>query len=1091
MQYKFLSEHPITDSHKFGHKEILESLQSIVTSCSTPFTIGLFGKWGSGKSSIAESLQTKLLPLGIPIVLFDVWKHEGDALRRTFLKELVRQLTSKKYGPDYFNKDFVLDPKLDAHREVTKTGNVNISYKVLKPLLGKLGIVLCIFIVLSIGIWALGKLLPTQVQLLVQNGFNQIFTLASLTAVFAWIFNNLKDFVAKSEVSVVHERITDPHEFEKEFKRILNALSNSRIVIIFDNLDRVSGENALEIISTIKTFLEPIDRDIKNKEVVFLIPCDVDAIKKHLKKVLRDEIQDLSELETYSDEFLRKFFNTILWIPDFYSIELESFATEKLKETQIPEFDNEHLGWLIIQVFKENPRQIIQFINILISNFVLLERKSKENAFGDLEFHKKNVPQLAKYLLLIQKFPVVMQRYKTTKTYDLNSNVIGTSDHSTVAEFNEFRIYTSDIVISSLEPFFNFKISEQEKSIPGISKLFSLLADGKMEEEIENAKTIGVASKSAEFSDALNNYLASKNNSILVCIFLNGLFELTSKLNIILRASSYREIQKKFESANITSLEKIDPHLITIEFFIKGQQSLNQSVREKVLTRWVNILSEKYSSPESMQITRGYLLSLVTEIQRNHNHLTAAVLQQYQKVLSQHCASDIEICTIVIQDVQADRFITTGLIQNILANLTLSKKEDGKDFINYVSLIERVKDEILGKTNEGPIIQKLTELINSEAQSKEYESKGLFIEKLSFLIKTFLINDKVSDATLINNLANSLLNAYYQSRWSHNHLYLPLYYTLELSRHNTFKDHGRSVRVEFFQNLQNMKEDNVKYVLDRYPTPSVILDQPAHTSIIQDLISQSEPYFKLLYKYSSPVTKSNFILRLVQNNRFTWLINSLEVINGGQIENKQAIFDSIASRLRSFASPKALVEPYQFLNQVNISIQEVNTDKFEQVIFDFVQSPAIREVVPGYFDTSKHLNPTNKLRICQKVLSHIPNDPYNNVALEILKKEYKILSVDNQREFKEIVFQRLLVSPPSDVWITMGMTILLDLNVSLDVSHLDILKSKAIEYKTANNHSWKDKILTAMNRFLQKYAEGTFVELREWLTSELTTSENH
>jgi hypothetical protein len=174
-----------------------------------------------------------------------------------------------------------------------------------------------------------------------------------------------------------------------------------------------------------------------------------------------------------------------------------------------------------------------------------------------------------------------------------------------------------------------------------------------------------------------------------------------------------------------------------------------------------------------------------------------------------------------------------------------------------------------------------------------------------------------------------------------------------------------------------------------------------------------------------------------------------------------------------------LVEPYQFLNQVNIPIQEVNTDKFEQVIFDFVQSPAIREVVPGYFDTSKHLNPTNKLRICQKVLSHIPNDPY------------KILSADNQREFKEIVFQRLLVSPPSDVWISMGMTILLDLNVSLDVSHLEILKSKAIEYKTANNHSWKDKILTAMNRFLQKYAEGTFVELREWLSSELTMGENH
>jgi adenylylsulfate kinase-like enzyme len=75
-------------------------------------TIGLFGGWGTGKSSIVENLKTNLLSEKTPVVIFDVWKHDGDALRRTFLKNMDIQLSSAPYGERYVNAQNILSPQV-------------------------------------------------------------------------------------------------------------------------------------------------------------------------------------------------------------------------------------------------------------------------------------------------------------------------------------------------------------------------------------------------------------------------------------------------------------------------------------------------------------------------------------------------------------------------------------------------------------------------------------------------------------------------------------------------------------------------------------------------------------------------------------------------------------------------------------------------------------------------------------------------------------------------------------------------------------------------------------------------------------------
>lgn len=95
----FLSDQPIETNEisqtKFGHEGIAETIKNIIISCPTRFTIGLFGKCGTGKTTIINRLKNKLQNEKIAVVEFDVWKHEDDALRRTFLKEIVKQLKEK------------------------------------------------------------------------------------------------------------------------------------------------------------------------------------------------------------------------------------------------------------------------------------------------------------------------------------------------------------------------------------------------------------------------------------------------------------------------------------------------------------------------------------------------------------------------------------------------------------------------------------------------------------------------------------------------------------------------------------------------------------------------------------------------------------------------------------------------------------------------------------------------------------------------------------------------------------------------------------------------------------------------------------
>src|SRR5687768_7287181 len=79
----------------FGHKHIADAIVNSIVSTNPPFTIGIFGGWGTGKSSLLEIINSALTKK-VATVNIDAWRYSSaDNLRRAFLVHVADKLTPK------------------------------------------------------------------------------------------------------------------------------------------------------------------------------------------------------------------------------------------------------------------------------------------------------------------------------------------------------------------------------------------------------------------------------------------------------------------------------------------------------------------------------------------------------------------------------------------------------------------------------------------------------------------------------------------------------------------------------------------------------------------------------------------------------------------------------------------------------------------------------------------------------------------------------------------------------------------------------------------------------------------------------------
>jgi hypothetical protein len=150
--------------------------------------------------------------------------------------------------------------------------------------------------------------------------------------------------------------------FKEYFEKIRNDLKSEGLIIVFDNMDRLSNsKKVLSLWSSIHTFFA--EENAKN--IWILIPYD----KYHLASHFNGGSLDVDKLEN----FIGKTFSTVFRVSPPVLSDWKKFFTLKLKEAFENIIANDEIEFvaslyeLVVNVGNRKPRDIITFINNLVS----------------------------------------------------------------------------------------------------------------------------------------------------------------------------------------------------------------------------------------------------------------------------------------------------------------------------------------------------------------------------------------------------------------------------------------------------------------------------------------------------------------------------------------------------------------------------------------------------------------------------------------------------------------------------------------------------------------------------------------------------
>lgn len=355
----------------------------------TPSTIGLYGDWGSGKSSLMKLAQDRIEELSkskkkkdddTPKTLcieFNGWLFEGYEDTKTSLCGTILDTLAdeKRFGPEVAEKAKELIKKIDFKKLIGKGVKFGLDY------------------LLTGGIGALTDL-----------------TLSS-------ILNSLKDKSGSIESKDIEEILakfkteektrTEIKKFRDDFKQLLEDSKVENVVVFIDELDRCSPDTVLDVFEAMRLFLfvdgmsfiigadeRLIQYAIKTKYKE--VPGNnLDIGKEYLEKVIQYPITipQLNHAEvnqylaclllepTLSEEEFNKFLKVVHSIePDTeLTVELlnekESGITEKCKVDMALA---RQISSVLAPSINGNPRQCKRFLNTLAMRLSLAKARGVE-----------------------------------------------------------------------------------------------------------------------------------------------------------------------------------------------------------------------------------------------------------------------------------------------------------------------------------------------------------------------------------------------------------------------------------------------------------------------------------------------------------------------------------------------------------------------------------------------------------------------------------------------------------------------------------------------------------------------------------------
>lgn len=293
-----------TKSDYLNFDYLVDAVESIAMDAKlTPSTIGVYGDWGSGKSSLMQMVEEKIKTEhkeDACCIRFNGWLFEGyEDAKTAFCGSILDALRTEKTIPSKVKTRITnLLKKVDGKKILMKGGSVALD------------------ILLTGGLESITYLTIDSIT----NALKDKLSNANADD----IKNVLKGVLTENKNQSTSNR-NDIKVFQEEFKKILDESKIEHLVIFVDELDRCTPDTILDIFAAMRLFLFV-------EKTSFIIGADsrlVDyAIKSRYKNIAGNEL-DISK------EYLEKLIQYPVTIPKLDELELERYLTCLLLEKDI------------------------------------------------------------------------------------------------------------------------------------------------------------------------------------------------------------------------------------------------------------------------------------------------------------------------------------------------------------------------------------------------------------------------------------------------------------------------------------------------------------------------------------------------------------------------------------------------------------------------------------------------------------------------------------------------------------------------------------------------------------------------------------
>ncbi|GHU65896.1 NTPase [Spirochaetia bacterium] len=360
----------------------IRKIDSVKNQYQVPRIIGLEGTWGAGKSNVIKQVK-KELGSEYYVFEYDAWGHQEDLQRRAFLETLTIDLINEKILSGNIEVSFNGEKRIITWQEKLNrllSKNTITTNKSIPKFNGGAS-----FTALALALTTLTLFISEhlEAQCIIKNIL--ILTIIAFAPVLLGIITWLILMISHKEMRHIgylvqitknessettnYETINEDEPTVAKFKEWMEDISDHigaresvKLIIVFDNMDRLPAEKVKELWSSIHTFFS--EDGFEN--IWTIIPFDI----KHLSCAFGEDSSEGKESNELTKYFIAKTFPIVYRVmppvlTDYKNI-FNNLFKEAFGDTENTELED------ISRIFRlEKPdstiREMIIFINQLVS----------------------------------------------------------------------------------------------------------------------------------------------------------------------------------------------------------------------------------------------------------------------------------------------------------------------------------------------------------------------------------------------------------------------------------------------------------------------------------------------------------------------------------------------------------------------------------------------------------------------------------------------------------------------------------------------------------------------------------------------------